>query len=140
MAAYSSRQICRLSSCVAILPTSGFSRGSCYHYTAPGIIDVSCAAMKLNWKSVQAAHVNQACEALFNSRVLENKPRGLVVIYKDRRFPAKTVLRMAYCLANNIPLETKLKFASSEGSLQLLRTLGFRAERLEITTPLTEEH
>jgi len=38
---------------------------------------------------------------------------------------------MAYCLANDIPSETKLKFASSEGSLHFLQSLGFRAERLQ---------
>ena len=85
--------------------------------------------MKLNWKSVNAGHVTQACEAVLNSAGAKPKPGGLIVIYRDKTLPAKTVLRMAYCLANNIPSETKLKFASSEGSLQFLRSLGFRAER-----------
>ena len=65
--------------------------------------------MKLNWKSVKAVHVTQACEALLNSAGPGAKPRGLVVIYKDKQLPAKLILRMAYCLANNIPSETKLK-------------------------------
>jgi hypothetical protein len=89
------------------------------------------ATMGLNWKSIKAAHVTQACEALLNSAGPRPKPRGLIVIYKDKQLPAKTILRIAYCLAHNIPSETKLKFASSEGSLQLLRSLGFRAERLQ---------
>jgi hypothetical protein len=46
---------------------------------------------------------------------------------------------MAYCLANNMPSETKLKFASSEGSLQLLRSLGFQAERLQISGAVAEK-
>jgi hypothetical protein len=92
--------------------------------------------MGLNWKSVKAAHVTQACEALLNSAGPRPKPRGLTVIYKDKQLPAKTILRMAYCLANNIPSETKLKFASSEGSLQLLRSLGFQTERLQTTHPV----
>jgi hypothetical protein len=43
-------------------------------------------------------------------------------------YQARTV---AYCLANNIPSETKLKFSSGEASLQRLRSLGFQAERLQ---------
>lgn len=89
------------------------------------------ATMGLNWKSVKAVHVNQACEALLNSAGPKPKPGGLIVIYKDKQLPAKAILERAYCLANNIPPETKLKFASSESSLQLLRSLGFRAERLQ---------
>ena len=86
--------------------------------------------MGLNWKSVKAVHVTQPCEALLNSAGPRPKPGGLI-IYKDKQLPAKTILQRAYRLANNIPPETKLKFASSEGSLQLLRSLGFRAERLQ---------
>ena len=70
--------------------------------------------MKLNWKSVKAAHVTRACEAILNSAGAEPKPGDLIVIYKDKRLPAKTILRIAYCLANDIPSEPKLKFASSE--------------------------
>jgi hypothetical protein len=94
------------------------------------------ATMGLNWKSVKAVHVTQACEALLDSAGSRPEPRGLIVIYKDKQLPAKTILRIAYCLANNIPSETKLKFASSEGSLQLLRSLGFRAERLQTSHPV----
>ena len=95
--------------------------------------------MGLNWKSVKAVHVTQACEALLNSAGTGPKPRGLIVTYKDKKLPAKAVLRMAYCLANNIPSETKLKFSSGEGSLQLFRSLGFRAERLQTKHPVAEE-
>jgi hypothetical protein len=38
----------------------------------------------------------------------------LIVIYKDSQLPAKIILRLAYCLANNIPSDTKLKFSSGE--------------------------
>lgn len=86
--------------------------------------------MGLNWKTVKAIHVSQACEALC-SQVFLPKPRGLVVTYNNKQLPAKTILRIAYCLANDLPPETKVKFASSEGSLQLLRSLGFKAERLQ---------
>jgi hypothetical protein len=95
--------------------------------------------MGLNWKSVKAAHVTQACEALSKSAGPVARPRGLIVIYKDKQLPAKVILRMAYCLANNIPPETKLKFSSSEGSLQILRSLGFRAERLQTNHPVADK-
>lgn len=88
--------------------------------------------MGLNWKSVQAVHVGQACETLLRSTDTQSKPRGLIVTYREKQLPAKTILRMAYCLANNIPFETKLKFSSSESSLQLLRSLGFQADRLRV--------
>ena len=87
--------------------------------------------MGLNWKSVNAVHVTQACEALLKSAGAGAKPRGLIVSYKGKQLPAKVILRMAYCLANKVPPETKLKFSSGEGSLQLLRSLGFHAERLQ---------
>lgn len=86
--------------------------------------------MGLNWKSVTAVHVTQACEALLKSAGPGAKPRGLVVTYKGKQLSAKDVLRMAYRFANNMPSDTKLKFSSGEASLQLLRSLGFRAERL----------
>jgi hypothetical protein len=86
--------------------------------------------MKLNWKSVKAAHVTRACEAVLNSAAARPKPGGLIVIYKDKNLPAKTILPIAYCLANNIPSETKLKFASSEGSLQLFAVAGISSRTI----------
>jgi hypothetical protein len=94
--------------------------------------------MGLNWKSVKAVHVTQACEAFLNSAGRKQNPRGLVVTYKDKQLPAKAILRVAYCFANNIPSETKLKFSSGEGSLQLFRSLGFRAERLQTNNPVAK--
>ena len=112
--------------------------------THPAVMDITgsdglSVAMKLNWKSVNAAHVTRACEAVLNSAGARPKPGNLIVIYKDKKLPAKTILRIAYCLANNISSETKLKFASSEGSLQLLRSLGFRAERLQTNHPVADK-
>ena len=95
--------------------------------------------MGLNWKSVKAVHVTQACERLLNSAGPGPRPRGLIVTYKDKQLPAKVILRMAYCLANNIPSGTKLKFSSGEGSLQILRSLGFRAERLQANHPVADK-
>ena len=65
--------------------------------------------------------------------------RGLIVTYKDKQLPVKVILRMAYRLANNIPSETKLKFSSGEASLQFLRSLGFRAERLQTNYTVAEK-
>jgi len=84
----------------------------------------------MKWASVKAEHVRQACDALLRSKAPVSKLGGLVVVYKDHQLPAKAVLRLAYRVANNIPSETKLKFSSGETSLQILRSLGFRAERL----------
>jgi hypothetical protein len=53
------------------------------------------ATMGLNWKSVEAVHVTQACEALLKSADPGVKPRGLIVTYKDKQLPAKVILRMA---------------------------------------------
>ena len=92
--------------------------------------------MGLNWKSITANHVTEACEALLSSPSARAKPRGLIVTYKGNQLPAKIVLRMAYRIANSVPSETQLKFSSGEGSLQLLRSLGFQAERLQDDDPL----
>jgi hypothetical protein len=86
----------------------------------------------MKWASVKSHHVTQACDSLLKSTV-GPKPRGLVVIYKNQKLPAKAVLRLAYCLANDIPIESRIKFSSGENSLMLLRSLGFTAERLQTT-------
>ena len=60
-----------------------------------------------------------------------SKSGSLIVTYRGKDLPAKAVLRLAYCLANNIPPDTNLKFASGEGSIKLLRLLGFQAQKLQ---------
>jgi hypothetical protein len=95
--------------------------------------------MGLNWTSVKANHVTQACEVLSDSASLRSKLGSLVVTYRGKNLPAKAVLRLAYCLANNISPETHLKFASSESSIKLLRSLGFQAQRLQAGDPLAEK-
>lgn len=86
--------------------------------------------MALNWNSVRAEHVARACDLLLTG---QHRPKaqakGLLVTYKGQSLPAKHVLRLAYCLANGLPLESKLKFSSGEGTLARLKTLGFPAER-----------
>jgi hypothetical protein len=87
--------------------------------------------MGLNWTSVKAHHVSQACELLAGSASRRAKVGGLVITYQGKQLPAKAVLRVAYCIANNLHSETPLKFASGEGSIKLLRSLGFQAQRLQ---------
>ena len=88
--------------------------------------------MKMDWGTVKAHDVSQACDELLTR--LGAKPSLLIVFHKDQQLPVKEVLRRAYCRANNLPPETKLKFASGENSLRLLRSLGFRAERMSSNT------
>src|SRR5262245_15917649 len=96
--------------------------------------------MGLNWTSVKADHVTQACEMLLHSAVPRSKlGSSLVVTYRGKHLPAKAVLRLAYCLANNIRSEEQLKFASGENSIKLLRSLGFQAERLQIDNPVAKK-
>jgi hypothetical protein len=97
-------------------------------------------AMGLNWASVKADHVTQACEMLLHSAVPRSKlGSNLVVSYRGKHLPAKAVLRLAYCLANNIGSEKQLKFASGETSIQRLRSLGFQAERFKIDNPTAKK-
>jgi hypothetical protein len=83
--------------------------------------------MKLNWASVQPRHVEQACAQL--AAASRPRQRGLVIHHAGATLPAKDVLALAYRLANAMPASAPLRFASGEGSLRLLRALGFRAER-----------
>ena len=96
--------------------------------------------MGLNWTSVKADHVTKACEMLLHSAVPRSKlGSSLVVTYRGKHLPAKAVLRLVYCLANNMGSEAQLKFASSENSIKLLRSLGFQAERLQIDNPIAKK-
>jgi hypothetical protein len=55
--------------------------------------------------------------------------KGLFVAFGDKRLPAKHAVRLAYCLANDLPLDTELRFSSGEGTVKLLQRLGFTVER-----------
>lgn len=86
--------------------------------------------MALNWSTVKREHVERACGLLIAG---EHRPRvpakGLFVLLDGQRLPAKHTLRLAYCLANNLPLSAELKFSSGEGTVKLLEKLGFATER-----------
>ena len=86
--------------------------------------------MALDWSVVEADHVRSACAHVAASRSAQ-RTKGIVVWYHDQALPAKEVLRVAYRLANNLAQDAEVKFASGEATLNLLRRLGFQAERLE---------
>ena len=88
--------------------------------------------MALNWNSIRAEHVTRACEHLIaGEQAPRPKASGIVVEFRGKRLPAKEVVRVAYLLANNLNLDTAVRFASGEGTIQRLRRLGFRAGRLQ---------
>ena len=87
--------------------------------------------MALNWNTVRAEHVAEACEHLVGAgEGRRAKTKGLIVTYKETSLPAKEVLRVAYLLANRLPSENKLKFTSGQGTIDRLKALGFAADRL----------
>lgn len=84
--------------------------------------------MALNWKSVSAEHVRAAIAEVAAART-HDRATGLVLLDGDRALPAKEVLRTAYRLANKLPADSAVKFSSGDGTLNILRQLGFTAER-----------
>jgi len=86
--------------------------------------------MGLNWQSIRATDVQRACDMVESGQQTSRTPsKGIFLTRNGRQLPAKHVLRLAYCLANNMPLDSKLKFASGESSISLLRGLGFTVDR-----------
>ena len=82
----------------------------------------------MNWDSVKREHLVKACQiAAAENRA--PKRRGLFVVLDQTELPAKEVVRIAYCLANGMSTESELKFASGEGTLNLLRSHGFAVKR-----------
>ncbi len=87
--------------------------------------------MGLNWQTIRASDVELACELVESGQQTSRTPsKGIFLIRNGRQLPAKHVLRLAYCLANKLPLDSKLKFASGESSINLLRGLGFTIDRM----------
>ena len=85
--------------------------------------------MQLDWKSVTAEHVRQASQSMV-ARGSQKPIKGLVVYIGDDGLSAKDTLREAYRLAKGLPSNSEIRFASGEATLNMLRRLGFRAERL----------
>ena len=86
--------------------------------------------MSLNWKTVGASDVEQACGLVESGQQATRTPaKGIFLIRNGQPLPAKHVLRLAYCIANKLPLDAKLKFSSGDGTINRLRSLGFEVER-----------
>ena len=86
--------------------------------------------MALNWKTVTAEHIREACKKVAASRTGKRASR-IVIQYEGLMLPAKEVQRAAYLIANRLPESTKLTFSSGDSTLNLLGGLGFKVERLE---------
>jgi len=86
--------------------------------------------MAVTWDRVQVEHVRRACELTISRVARPRVPaKGIVVDYRGHELPAKHVLRTAYCLAHEMPLDSEVRFASGEGTIRLLGSLGFIAHR-----------
>jgi hypothetical protein len=90
--------------------------------------------MALNWSSVKPEHVSAAFELLADKATLITKRHGLVVRQRGAVLPAKEVLRVAHRLANALPRDAEVNFSSGNGTLSVLRRLGFEAERIDPST------
>jgi len=95
--------------------------------------------MALNWKSVTADHVRQACKQVATSASGKRSSR-IVIDFEGQKLPAKEVQRTAYLIANRLPSGTELKFSSGDFTLNFLRGLGFQVERLELTSSGNREN
>jgi hypothetical protein len=94
--------------------------------------------MPLNWATVRAEHVTRACDLVVSGqRPPRAKAKDLFIAYEGHNLPAKHVLRLAYLLANHLPLHSDLRFASGEGTIKRLRGLGFTVTRAAIQTETT---
>lgn len=86
--------------------------------------------MTIEWRVITATHVEQACESVAARSRHTDRDKGLVVFAGGRRLPAKEIVREAYRLAKGLSPDAEIRFASGEATLNVLRRLGFRAERL----------
>jgi hypothetical protein len=86
--------------------------------------------MAIEWNVVTAQHVREACDAVAARESSRDRDTGLVVFVGDRHLPAKEILREAYRRAKGLQPDAEVHFASGEATLNVLRKLGFRAERL----------
>lgn len=88
--------------------------------------------MSLDWNRIKPEHVTRACElVMIGEYAPRARAKGIFVIFRDQRLPAKHVLRLACLLANGMPLNSKLRFSSGDGTIGRLRRLGFNAERFD---------
>jgi len=95
--------------------------------------------MALNWDIVGAEHVREACRLVASGAQRPRaKAKGIFLVHDGNPLPAKHVLRLAYLLAKRLPLDTKVRFSSGEGTVKRLQKLGFEAARVDPrSTPQT---
>jgi hypothetical protein len=87
--------------------------------------------MGVNWERVRKQHVTEACQLILAGGLgRKHTARGLFVLFQGRRLPAKDVARIAHQLAAGRQPDEPLKFASGQGTLDLLTRLGFQVERV----------
>lgn len=91
--------------------------------------------MAMDWSAVTESHVRQACDLVATHESAHARSTGLVVYVGEQPLPVKEVLRHAYRLAKGLGSDEEVKFASGEASLNLLRRLGFRVDRLGSRDP-----
>ncbi len=84
--------------------------------------------MPIEWSVITTNHVQQACESVAARR--SDRNTGLVVYAGERRLPAKEGLREADRGAKGLASIAAVNVASGEATLNVLRKLGLRAERL----------
>ena len=87
--------------------------------------------MALDWSSVKAEHVTEACNFLLREGGSRGKSHGIYVQFQGQPLPAKAVARIAYARANNLAPESVPKFSSGDGTVKLLQRLGFTVEKRE---------
>jgi hypothetical protein len=68
-----------------------------------------------------------------------NRRSGLVIMDGARIYSAKEVLRVAYRLANRLRDDSVVKFSSGDGTLNVLKKLGFEARRIAAERPVPGE-
>lgn len=87
--------------------------------------------MAIDWKRITKTHVEEACNSLAQTPVIERLRVGsIVVLHKDKNLPAKKVLRRAYEIAMG-KQESQLRFSSGDGTVNLLRRFGLAVGRLK---------
>lgn len=86
--------------------------------------------MAMDWRAITESDVRKACEIVEKQVLGHDRSAGLVIYAGERRLPVNEVLCQAYRSAKGLSSGVKVEFASGEASLNVLRRLGFRVERL----------
>jgi len=87
--------------------------------------------LAIDWKKITKAHVEEACNSLAQTPVIERLRVGsIVVLHKEKNLPAKKVLRRAYEIAIG-KQESQLRFSSGDGTVNFLRKFGLEVGRLK---------